>query len=69
MKTLPLTPEAIPEIAAAIEAHRAVTLELKGKPVALVQPIVTATKEEAAQILRELAEADRGDDWEDYASW
>lgn len=69
MKSVPLTPDAIPAIEAAIEARRPVALELKGKPVALVQPIVTVTKQEAAQILREIAEADKGDDWVDYASW
>jgi len=69
MKFVPLTPDTVPVIEAAIEARRTVTLELKGKPVALVQPIVTVTKQEAAKILREIAEADKDDDWGDYASW
>ena len=69
MKSVALTPDAVPEITAAIRARRPVTLELKGKPVAKVQPIVTVTKREARQILREIAEADKGDDWADYASW
>lgn len=69
MKSVPLTPDAVPVIKAAIEARRPVTLELKGKPVALVQPILSVTEQEAAQIVREIAEADKGDDWEDYASW
>jgi hypothetical protein len=69
MKSVPLTPAAVPAIAAAIKARRPVTLKLKGKPVAKVQPILTVTKQEAAQILREIAEADKGDDWADYASW
>jgi hypothetical protein len=69
MKAVPLTPAAVPEIAAAIKARRPVTLELLGKPVARVQPIVTVTKQEAAKILREIAEADKDDDWEEYADW
>ena len=69
MKSVPLTPDAVPVIAAAIEARLPVTLELKGRPVAKVEPIVTVTKREATQILREIAEADKGDDWADYASW
>lgn len=69
MKSLPLTPDTVPVIVAAIEARRPVTLEMKGRPVATVQPILTVTKEEAARILREIAEADRGDDWETYTSW
>jgi hypothetical protein len=36
---------------------------------AKVQPILTVSKQEAAQILYEIAEADKGDDWADYASW
>src|SRR5689334_8695890 len=48
MKTVPLTPEAIPEIETAIKARRPLTLALKGKPVATVQPIVSVTPEEAA---------------------
>jgi hypothetical protein len=69
MKTVPLTPEAIPEIETAIKARRTFTLELKGKPVAKVQPIVSVTPEEVAQILREISESDKGDDWAEYASW
>lgn len=69
MKSVPLTPAAVPVIAAAIKARRSVTIELKGKPVAKVQPIVTVTKREAAQILREIAEADKKDDWAEYVSW
>lgn len=69
MKSVPLTPAAVPVIAAAIKARRPVTIELKGKPVAKVQPIVTVTKREAARILREIAEADKKDDWADYVSW
>jgi hypothetical protein len=37
--------------------------------VAKVQPIVTVSKKQAAQILRQIAEADKGDDWAEYASW
>jgi hypothetical protein len=44
-------------------------LELEGQPVARVQPIVKVTKKQAPQILREIAEADEGDDSADYASW
>ena len=69
MKSVPLTAAALPEIRAAIKAHRPLTLEVKGKAVAKVQPIVTVTKEEAAQIVREIAKADEGDDWADYVSW
>lgn len=69
MKSVPLTPAAIPEIETAIKARRPVTLELKGKPVARVQPIITITPQEAAQILREITEADKDDDWAEYASW
>ena len=68
MKSVPLTAAALPVIRAAIEAHRPLTLEVKGKPVAKVQPIVTVTKEEAAQILRDITEADEGDGWADYVS-
>ena len=45
------------------------TLELKGKPVAKVQPIITVTPDEAARILREISESDKGDDWAEYVSW
>jgi galactose-1-phosphate uridylyltransferase len=69
MKTVPLTPNSIPEIETAIKARRSFTLELKGKPVAKVQPIVTVTPEEAARILREISESDKGDDWAEYVSW
>lgn len=69
MKSVPLTAAALPEIRAAIKAHRPLALEVKGKAVAKVQPIVTVTKEEAAQIVREIAAADEGDDWADYVSW
>jgi len=69
MKSVPLTAASVPAIKAAIKARRALTLKLEGKPVAKVQPIVSVTKKEAAQILREIAEADKGDDWADYVSW
>ena len=69
MKTVKLTPAAVPVIAAEIKARRSVALKVNGKCVAKVQPIVTVTKKEAAQILREIGEADKGDDWADYASW
>ena len=69
MKSVPLTAAAVPLIKAAIKARRALTLELEGEPAARVQPIVTVTKKQAAQILREIAETDEGDDWADYASW
>ena len=69
MKSVPLTAAAVPAIMAAIKARRTLTLELEGEPAARVQPIVTVTKKQAAQILREIAEADKGDDWADYASW
>jgi hypothetical protein len=69
MKSVPLTAAAVPAIKAAIKARRPLTLELEGEPAARVQPIVTVTKKQAAQILREIAEADKGDDWADYASW
>ena len=69
MKSVALTPAAVPVIAAEIKARRSVTLKVNGKCVAKVQPIVTVTKQEAAQILREIGAADKGDDWADYASW
>lgn len=69
MKTVPLTADSIPEIETAIRAHRPVTLVVKGKPVAKVEPIVSVTKEEAARILREISESDQGDDWAEYSSW
>lgn len=69
MKTVPLTPDSIPKIETAIKARRSFTLELKGKPVAKVQPIITVTAEEAARILREISESDKGDDWAEYVSW
>jgi len=69
MKSVPLTAAAVPAIKAAIKAGRPLTLELGGQPAAWVQPIVKVTKKQAAQILREIAEADEGDDWADYASW
>jgi hypothetical protein len=56
-------------IAAEIRARRSVALKVNGKCVAKVEPIVSITKKEAAQILREIGEADKGDDWADYASW
>jgi hypothetical protein len=68
MKSVPLAPDAVPTIALAIKARRPVTLKLKGKAVAKVQPILTVTEQEAARILREIAEADKGDDWADYVS-
>ena len=69
MKSVPLTPAAVAVIAAEIKARRSVALKVNGKRVAKVQPIITLTKQEAAQILREIGEADKGDDWADYASW
>ena len=69
MKSVALTRAAVPVIAAAIKAHRTVALKMNGKRVAKVQPIVTVTKQEAAQILREIGAADKGDDWADYSSW
>jgi hypothetical protein len=69
MKSLALTPAAVPAIAAAIKARRPVALELNGKLVAKVQPIITIAKQDAARILREISKADKGDDWADYASW
>ena len=69
MKSIALTPAAVPVIVAEIKARRSVALKVNGKCVARVQPIVTVSKREAAQILRELGEADKGDDWADYVSW
>jgi hypothetical protein len=69
MKSVALTRAAVPVIAAEIKAHRSIALKLNGKCVAKVQPIVTVTKPEAAQILREIGAADKGDDWADYTSW
>ena len=69
MKSITLTRAAVPVIAAEIKAHRSIALKLNGKCVAKVQPIVTVTKQEAAQILREIGVADKGDDWADYSSW
>jgi len=69
MKSVALTPAAVPLIAAEIKARRSVALKVNGKCVAKVQPIVSVTKKEAAQILREIGEADKGDDWAEYASW
>ena len=69
MKSVALTRAAVPLIAAEIKARRSVALKLNGKCVAKVQPIVTVTKREAAQILREIGAADKGDDWSDYSSW
>ena len=69
MKTVPLTPDAIPEIETAIQDRRPLTLVVEGKPVAKVEPIVSVTQEEAARILREISESDQGDDWAEYTSW
>ena len=69
MKSIPLTPAAVPVIVAEIKARRSVALKVNGKCVAKVEPIVSLTKKEAAQILREIGEADKGDDWAEYASW
>ena len=69
MKSVPLNAAAVPAIKAAIKAGLTLTLELEGEPAARVEPIVRVTKKQAAQILREIAEADEGDDWADYASW
>ena len=69
MKSIRLTPAAVPVIAAEIKARRSVALKVNGKCVAKVEPIVSLTKKEAAQILREIGEADKGDDWADYSSW
>jgi hypothetical protein len=49
--------------------RRGARVKLKGKPVAKVQPILTVSKQEAAQILYEIAEADKGDDWAAHPSW
>jgi len=56
-------------IAAEIKARRSVALRVKGECVAKVQPIVTASKRDAAKILREIGAADKGGDWADYTSW
>jgi hypothetical protein len=69
MKSVALTPAAVPVIAAEIRARRSVALKVNGKCVAKVEPIVSITKKEAAQILREIGEADKGDDWAEFASW
>jgi hypothetical protein len=53
----------VPAIRDAIKARRTLTLEIEGEPVAMVQPITTETSKQAVQILREIAEADQGDDW------
>jgi hypothetical protein len=59
----------VPAIKAAIKARRPLTLELEGESAATVQPITKVTKKQAAQILRQIAEADKGDDWAEYVSW
>jgi len=69
MKSVALTRAAVPVIAAEIKAHRSVTLKVNGKCVAKVQPIVAVTKQEAAQILRDIGAADKGDDWADCSCW
>jgi hypothetical protein len=63
MNSVPLTAAAVPAIRAAIKARRTLTLEIAGEPVAMVHPIITVTRKQAVQILREIAEADQGDDW------
>jgi len=68
MKSVALTPAAVPVIAAEIKA-RSVALKMNGKCVAKFEPIVSLTKKEAAQILREIGKADKGDDWAEYSSW
>jgi hypothetical protein len=69
MKSVALTPAAVPVIAAEIKARHSIALKVNGKCDAKVQPIVTVTTKEAAQILCEIGEADKGDDRADYASW
>ena len=69
MKSVALTPAAVPVIAAEIKAGRSVSLKVNGKCVAKFEPIVSLTKKEAAQILREIGKADKGDDWAEYSSW
>ena len=69
MKSIPLDAAAVPAIRAAIRARRTLTLEAGGEPVARVQRILSVSKKQAAQILGEIAEADEGDDWAEYASW
>ena len=69
MKSVALTPAAVPLIAAEIKARRSVALKVNGKCVAKVEPIVSLTKKEAVPILREIGEADKGGDWAEYASW
>jgi hypothetical protein len=69
LKAIPLDAAAVPAIKAAIRARRTLTLEVAGEPVARVQPILCVSKKEATQILREIAEADEGDDWAEYVSW
>jgi len=69
MKSIRLTPAAVLVIVAEIKARRSIALKVNGKCVAKVEPIVSLTKKEAAQILREIDEADKGDDWADYSSW
>ena len=68
MKSIKLTSATVPVIKAEIKARRSVALKVNGKCVARVQPIVTVSKREAAEILREIGEADKGDDWADYVS-
>ncbi|MES1242978.1 MAG: hypothetical protein ABUT39_15285 [Acidobacteriota bacterium] len=36
---------------------------------AAIPATATVTRQEATQILREIAEADKDDDWAEYVSW
>jgi hypothetical protein len=63
LKSVPLTAVALPAIRSAVRARRILTLEVKGGAVARVERIVTVTKKQAAQILHQIAQDDRGDDW------
>jgi acetylornithine/succinyldiaminopimelate/putrescine aminotransferase len=69
MKSVPLTAAAVPAVRPAIKARRTLALKIEGEPVARVQPSLTVTRKQAAQILRQIAEADKGDDWAEYGSW
>lgn len=69
VKSVPLTAADVPAIKAAIKAGATVTLELEGELAARAQPIIKITRKQAAQILKELAEADEGNDWAEYGSW
>jgi hypothetical protein len=54
----------LPAIRSAVRARRILTLEVKGGAVARVERIVTVTrKKAAAQILHQIAQDDKSDDW------